>query len=92
MRKRETFTSMMNNGFCSFTDHCLKGSQANEDRMTEYVEKSVGIITAVNPHFGYKTAARIAREITLTGKSVQELSLQHNVLIDEETYVKASSS
>jgi aspartate ammonia-lyase len=48
---------MMNHGFRSFTDHFLKGIQANENRMTEYVEKSVGIITAVNPHLGYETAA-----------------------------------
>jgi len=76
--------SIMNNGFRSFTDYCLKGIQANEDRMTEYVEKSVGIITAVNPHLGYETAARIAREAILTGKSVRELCLQHDVLTEEE--------
>lgn len=62
MRKRETFTSMMNSGFRSFTDHCLKGIQANENRMTEYMEKSVGTITAVNPHLDYKTEAGIAGE------------------------------
>jgi aspartate ammonia-lyase len=74
----------MNNGFRSFTDHCLKGIQANEARMTEYVEKSVGIITAVNPHLGYEAAARIAREAILTGKSVRELCLQNDVLTEEE--------
>jgi aspartate ammonia-lyase len=66
---------MMNNGFRSFTDHLLKGIQANENRMTEYVEKSMGIITAVNPHLGYETATEIAREATLAGKSVRELCL-----------------
>ncbi|MFP3728459.1 aspartate ammonia-lyase [Priestia filamentosa] len=76
--------SIMNNGFRSFTDHCLKGIQANEDRMTEYVEKSVGIITAVNPHLGYETAARIARKAILMGKSVRELCLQYDVLTEEE--------
>ncbi|AKO94643.1 aspartate ammonia-lyase [Priestia filamentosa] len=76
--------SIMNNGFRSFTDHCLKGIQANEARMTEYVEKSVGIITAVNPHLGYEPAARIAREAILTGKSVRELCLQNDVLTEEE--------
>ncbi len=60
MRKRETFTSMMNKGFRSFTDLYLKGIQANENRMTEYMEKSVGTITAVNPHLGYETEAGIA--------------------------------
>ena len=53
--------SIMNNGFRAFTDNCLKGIEANEDRLKEYVEKSVGIITAVNPHIGYEAAARVER-------------------------------
>ena len=76
--------SIMNNGFRSFTDYCLAGIEANEARMKETVEKSIGIITAVNPHLGYEVAARIAREATLTGKSVRELCLLHDVLTEEE--------
>ncbi|MBP0724141.1 aspartate ammonia-lyase [Bacillus sp. RG28] len=76
--------SIMNNGFRSFTDHCLAGIEANEDRMKEYVEKSVGVITAVNPHLGYEVVSKIAREAILTGKSVRELCLQYEVLTEEE--------
>jgi aspartate ammonia-lyase len=76
--------SIMNNGFRVFTDHCLAGIEANEARLKDYVEKSVGIITAVNPHLGYEVAARIAREATISGKSVRELCLQYDVLTEEE--------
>ncbi|HEY2419942.1 MAG TPA: aspartate ammonia-lyase [Neobacillus sp.] len=76
--------SIMNNGFRSFTDFCLAGIEANEARLKETVEKSIGIITAVNPHLGYEVAARIAREATLTGKSVRELCLLYDVLTEEE--------
>lgn len=76
--------SMMNNAFHVFTEHCLKGIEANEERLKEYVEKSVGIITAVNPHIGYEVAARIAREAILNGKPVRELCLQYDVLTEEE--------
>ncbi|MFD3448399.1 aspartate ammonia-lyase [Microbacteriaceae bacterium 4G12] len=76
--------SIMNNGFRTFTDHCLVGIEANEDRMKKYVERSVGIITAVNPHIGYEVAARIAREAILTGKPVRELCLKYDVLSEEE--------
>ncbi|MGO4889003.1 aspartate ammonia-lyase [Anaerobacillus sp. MEB173] len=76
--------SIMNNAFRSFTDFCLTGIEANEDRMKEYVEKSVGIITAVNPHIGYEAASRIAREAILKGKSVRELCLKYNVMTEEE--------
>jgi len=76
--------SIMNNAFHVFTEHCLKGIEANEERLKEYVEKSVGVITAVNPHIGYEVAARIAREAILNGKSVRELCLQYDVLTEEE--------
>jgi aspartate ammonia-lyase len=76
--------SIMNNAFRSFTDNCLIGIEANETRMKEYVENSVGIITAVNPHLGYEVVSRIAREAILKGKSVRELCLEYDVLTEEE--------
>ncbi|WP_353854210.1 aspartate ammonia-lyase [Bacillus sp. Bos-x628] len=76
--------SIMNNGFRSFTDHCLTGIEANEKRLKEYVEKSAGVITAVNPHLGYEVAARIAREAILKGQSIRDLCLQYDVLTEEE--------
>lgn len=79
--------SMMNQAFRSFSSFCLKDIQANVDRCKEYVEKSVGVITAVNPHIGYEVAARIAREAVLTGKSVRELCLVYNVLSEEELQI-----
>ncbi|NQD66608.1 aspartate ammonia-lyase [Bacillus haikouensis] len=76
--------SIMNNAFKSFTDNCLSGIEANETRMKEYVENSVGIITAVNPHLGYEVVSRIAREAILKGKSVRELCLEYDVLTEED--------
>ncbi|WP_134701903.1 aspartate ammonia-lyase [Ammoniphilus sp. YIM 78166] len=76
--------SIMNQGFKVFRTYCLEGIEANVERCREYVEKSVGIITALNPHLGYETAARIAREAIQTGLSVRELCLMHNVLTEEE--------
>ncbi|MEH7500919.1 aspartate ammonia-lyase [Neobacillus drentensis] len=76
--------SIMNNAFRAFTDYCLKGIEANEERMKEYVEKSAGIITAVNPHIGYEVAARIAREAILTGQPIRELCLKYDVLSEED--------
>lgn len=76
--------SMMNNAFRTFTDHCVKGITANEERLKEYVEKSAGVITAVNPHLGYDVAARIAREAILSGAPIRELCLKYDVLTEEE--------
>jgi aspartate ammonia-lyase len=76
--------SIMNNAFRVFTEKCLVSIEAYEERLKEYVDKSVGLITAVNPHIGYEVAARIAREAIVNGKSVRELCLQYDVLTEEE--------
>lgn len=76
--------TIMNNVFRTFTDNCLRGITADEDRMREYVEKSTGIITAVNPHIGYETASKIAREALETGASIRDLCVKYNVLTEEE--------
>lgn len=75
---------IMNQGFTVFRVHCIEGIQANVERCREYVENSVGIITALNPHLGYEVVSRIAREAITTGKSVRELCLLYNVLTEEE--------
>ncbi|MCR8634329.1 aspartate ammonia-lyase [Paenibacillus radicis (ex Xue et al. 2023)] len=76
--------SMMNQAFGVFNTHCLEGIEANEQRCKEYVDKSVGVITALNPHLGYEIAARIAREAIETGRSLRELCLLYNVMTEEE--------
>lgn len=76
--------SIMNNVFHAFTENCLKDIEANESRMKEYVEKSVGVLTAVNPHIGYEVAARIAREAILSGRPIREICIEGGVLTAEQ--------
>ncbi|MFD1738870.1 aspartate ammonia-lyase [Bacillus salitolerans] len=76
--------SIMNNAFRVFTENCLAGIEANTEKLKQDVERSVGIITAVNPHLGYETVSRIAREAILTGHPIRELCLKYDVLTEEE--------
>ncbi|CAM3852463.1 aspartate ammonia-lyase [Mesobacillus zeae] len=71
---------IMTNVFNVFREHCLKGITANEERMAAYVNNSVGVITAINPHVGYETAASIAREAILSNRPVREIVLERGVL------------
>ena len=72
--------SIMTNVFVVFRKFLVEGLTANAERMKGYVDNSVGVITAINPHVGYETAARIAREANVTGKPVRELILRDKVL------------
>lgn len=75
---------IMKNAFEVFTDNCIEGIKANLKRCEEYVEQSVGVITAVSPHIGYETASRIARESINSGRPVRELCLLYDILSEEE--------
>jgi aspartate ammonia-lyase len=70
----------MTNVFAVFRKYLVEGLTANTERMRTYVDGSVGVITAINPHVGYETAARIAREAILTGTPVRDLILRDKVL------------
>ncbi len=76
--------SIMNNVFNVFTEKCVLGIKANEEHLKQYVEQSVGIITAVNPHIGYELAAQIAKEAIATGASVRELCIKSGALTAEQ--------
>ncbi|RYM02152.1 aspartate ammonia-lyase [Sporolactobacillus sp. THM7-7] len=76
--------SIMNQAFLTFTNHCLKGIEANKERLNDYVEKSVGVITALSPYIGYESASHIAREAISKHKSVRELCLERRLLTEEE--------
>jgi aspartate ammonia-lyase len=75
--------TIMANVFRVFRMYCVEGIQPNVERMKQYVEQSVGVVTAINPHVGYETAARIAREAILSGKPVRELILRDRILSEE---------
>ncbi|QHT46060.1 aspartate ammonia-lyase [Bacillus sp. SB49] len=79
--------SMMNQAFRSFTDHCLISIEANVEHLEHYVEQSVGIITAVNPHIGYEAASMVARDAIESGRSVRDLCVSHGLLTEEELRV-----
>lgn len=75
---------IMTNVFNAFNDYCLEGIVANKENMEAYVEKSIGIVTAINPHIGYEASTAIAKEALETGKSVREICLEKGILTQEE--------
>lgn len=75
---------IMNNGFRVFTEKCIAGITANEKQMSEYVDKSIGVITALVPHIGYKKASSIAREAMASGEPVRDICKKYDVLSEEQ--------
>ena len=68
----------------TLTKHCITGITANKGQCEEYIEKSVGISTAICPYIGYAKSAEIAKKSLKTGISVKELVLEEGLLKEEE--------
>ncbi|CAM5313521.1 class II fumarate hydratase [Thauera mechernichensis] len=66
---------LLADGMNSFNDHCAVGIEANRARITELVERSLMLVTALNPHIGYDKAAQIAKKAHKEGSSLREAAL-----------------
>lgn len=53
---------MLSDGCKSFVDNCLVGIEPNSKVIQGYLENSLMLVTALNPHIGYEKAAKIAKE------------------------------
>jgi len=55
--------------------NCIENITANEKYLSDQVEKSIGLVTALAPHIGYEKASIIAHKALETGESVRDLVL-----------------
>jgi len=63
-----------------FSEKCVRGIEANEERCRELVELSMAMVTSLAPKIGYDRAAEIAKESARTGRTVREICLEKKVL------------
>jgi fumarate hydratase class II len=68
----------------AFTEKCVVGIEANEERCRELVELSMAMVTSLAPKIGYDRAAEIAKESARTGKTVRELCQEKKILPERE--------
>jgi aspartate ammonia-lyase len=67
-----------------FTRMCVAGIRADEARCQAYAEASMSIVTVLNPHIGYASAAEIAKEYLASGRSIRQIVLEKGLLSAEE--------
>jgi len=75
---------MLKHAVRTFVDNCVLGITANKEKCKEMVDHSVGIVTAICPHVGYKKAASVAKEAITTGDSVKDLIIAKGLLTPDE--------
>ncbi|HKC12141.1 MAG TPA: lyase family protein, partial [Vicinamibacteria bacterium] len=68
----------------SFREHCVVGITADRERIQENLQKSLMLVTALNPHIGYDNAARIAKTAHKTGRTLKETAVELGLVTAEQ--------
>ena len=68
----------------SFTDHCVVGIEPNPGRITELMERSLMLVTALAPHIGYDNAAKAAKKAHAEGIALRDAALALELVSGEE--------
>ena len=71
-------------GCLTLEARCVRGITANRDVLRLSVERSIGIVTALNPYIGYANATAVAQEAHASGRSVYEVVLEKGLLSKEK--------
>jgi aspartate ammonia-lyase len=77
-------TTIMANMLRQFTQRCVAGIEANEERCRYYAESTIALATALNPRIGYAKVAELVKESVATGESIVALARKKKVLSDAE--------
>lgn len=82
---------LLSDAMNSFVKNCVNGIQANERRITQLMEQSLMLVTALNPHIGYDNAAKIAKKAHAEGTTLKESAISLKLLTSEQfdAWVKA---
>jgi len=70
------------NAVSVFTEKCVDGIEANAERCRELVDRSLMLVTALNPFIGYDAAAAVAKEALRSGRTLREVVLERGLMTE----------
>lgn len=68
----------------SFNDHCVSGIEPNLAQITQNLNNSLMLVTALNPHIGYENAAKIAKKAFADHLSLKEAALALSLITEQQ--------
>jgi fumarate hydratase class II len=68
----------------SFTDHCINGVHADEQRIRELMQRSLMLVTALAPKIGYDNAAKVAKTAHNNGTTLKEEAIRLGFVTGQE--------
>ena len=74
----------LEHGCVVLRERCVDGITANPARMRQFVEHSIGIVTALVPSIGYEQAGSVAKEALESGRGVYEVVMARGLMTREQ--------
>ena len=68
----------------SFTENCVDGIEANEQRIADIMERSLMLVTALAPTIGYDNATKVAKTAHENGTTLREEAVRLGFVTEEE--------
>ena len=75
---------LLADGIRSFDERCARGIEPNRERIARNVGDSLMLVTALNPHIGYESSAKIAQKAHRDGSSLREAALALGLVSAED--------
>jgi fumarate hydratase class II len=68
----------------SFDENCAVGIEPNRAVIEKYLQNSLMLVTALNPHIGYDNAAKVAKKAFTDNSTLREAASELGLLSGEE--------
>ncbi|HBV04059.1 MULTISPECIES: class II fumarate hydratase [Mammaliicoccus] len=75
---------LLADGMETFNDNCAIGIEPIDENIDKYLNQSLMLVTALNPHIGYENAASIAKNAHKNGLTLKESAVQSGLLTEEQ--------
>ncbi|WP_459177582.1 class II fumarate hydratase [Ewingella americana] len=75
---------LLADGMRGFNEHCAVGIEPVRDRITQLLNESLMLVTALNTHIGYDKAAEIAKKAHKEGLTLKDAALKLGYLTDAQ--------
>lgn len=75
---------LLADGMRTFDENCAQGIEPIEENIDQYLNRSLMLVTALNPHIGYEKAAKIAKNAHKQGITLKQSAIDSGYLTEEQ--------
>ena len=75
---------LLGDAMLSFEERCARGIKPNREKIQEYLDQSLMLVTALNPHIGYENAAKVAKTAFRENLTLKEAVVKLGLLSGEK--------